>query len=220
MNKCIICGKKVPKKKKICGLCSKYLQSLGKAAEKDDFIVIWEVDEIRGIRKFMISEEQFRENNGKNVLVSRRVLIIIREDLDKIYIWSGLKSTSHQQKRALMMARDPRLDRYGSKIVSVYEEPNEFLENFGIGSGEVLERLAPMSTKDKDVDDDEGGGDFPLPYIRKPPSPPDDLGLVGQPQAKEPIARQVLELEPYCKHCGAELQKGQTICHVCRKRVG
>ena len=43
--------------------------------------------------------------------------------------------------------------------------------------------------------------------------------LVGQPQAKEPIAKQVLELEPYCKHCGAELPKGQAICHVCGKKV-
>ena len=31
---------------------------------------------------------------------------------------------------------------------------------------------------------DEGGGDFPFPYIFKPPSPPGDLSLAGEPQTK------------------------------------
>ena len=66
---------------------------------------------------------------------------------------------------------------------------------------------------------DEGGGDFPFPYIFKPPSPPGDLALAGEPQTKLPIIEQILEYEPYCKHCGAALPKGESICHVCGKRV-
>jgi len=61
--------------------------------------------------------------------------------------------------------------------------------------------------------------DFPFPYIFKPPSPPGDLGLAGEPQTKETIIKQVQEYEPYCKYCGAELPKGQSICHVCGKKV-
>jgi CheY-like chemotaxis protein len=73
----------------------------------------------------------------------------------------------------------------------------------------------PFSGKD----DNKKGGDIPFPYIRKPPSPPGDLGLAGEPHAKVPIIKHVLDDEPYCKHCGAELPKGQTICHVCGKKV-
>jgi predicted regulator of Ras-like GTPase activity (Roadblock/LC7/MglB family) len=62
-------------------------------------------------------------------------------------------------------------------------------------------------------------GDFPFPYVFKPPKPPDDLALAGEAQSKEPESKQVLVYEIYCKHCGAELPKGQTICHVCGEKV-
>ncbi|MFX1307790.1 MAG: roadblock/LC7 domain-containing protein [Promethearchaeota archaeon] len=61
---------------------------------------------------------------------------------------------------------------------------------------------------------------FPYPYVFKPPTPPGDLGLAGEPQVKLPKIEKIQEYEPYCKHCGAELPKGQTICHVCGKKVG
>ena len=66
-------------------------------------------------------------------------------------------------------------------------------------------------------------GDFdeylPYPYIFKPPTPPRDLGLAGQLQAKKDITEEEQEYEPYCKHCGAKLPEGQTICHVFGKMV-
>ncbi len=60
--------------------------------------------------------------------------------------------------------------------------------------------------------------DFLSPYILKPPTPPGDLGLADQVQV-EKISKEKQEYEPYCKRCGAEIPKGQTICHVCRKKV-
>lgn len=69
-----------------------------------------------------------------------------------------------------------------------------------------------------DFDGDEG--DLPFPYIFKPPTPPGDLGLKGQLQARQTITEEEQEYESFCKHCGAELPKGQAICHVCGKRVG
>ena len=78
---------------------------------------------------------------------------------------------------------------------------------------EVQRGITSLSTKD------EGGGYFPLPYIFKPPSPPGDLALAGELQTKLPIIEQISEYEPYCKHCGADLPKGESICHVCGKKV-
>ena len=66
---------------------------------------------------------------------------------------------------------------------------------------------------------DNGDWYSPFPYIFKPPSPPNDFGLTAEIQAKQPIVEEKLQHEPYCKHCGAELPKGQSICHVCRKKV-
>ena len=62
-------------------------------------------------------------------------------------------------------------------------------------------------------------GYSPFPYIFKPPSPPGDLGLAGQVQVEKVLTEEEPEYEPYCKHCGAKLPEGQTICHVCGKKV-
>ena len=65
----------------------------------------------------------------------------------------------------------------------------------------------------------DGDDYFPYPYVFKPPTPPDDIAPVGQLQVKRPITEEEAEFEPYCRHCGAKLAKGQTLCHVCRKKI-
>ena len=72
--------------------------------------------------------------------------------------------------------------------------------------------LKRLSGYDKD-------GDLPFPYIFKPPTPPGDLAIGGQVQIKRPKNGKELQYEPYCKHCGSILPEGQSICHVCGKRV-
>ena len=74
-----------------------------------------------------------------------------------------------------------------------------------------------LSGKFDDEDDEDGY--FSFPYIFKPPTSPRDLGLTGELQAKRPTTEENLQYEPYCKHCGAVLPKGQSICHVCGKKV-
>jgi len=64
-----------------------------------------------------------------------------------------------------------------------------------------------------------GDGDLPFPYIFKPPSPPGDLGLMAEPQTKRLTNEKDTKNELYCKYCGAELPKGQSICHVCGNKV-
>lgn len=65
-------------------------------------------------------------------------------------------------------------------------------------------------------DDDDYGYIETSPTI--PPKPP---GGVGSAKLKFPTVtlKKKAESELYCKHCGAELPKGQTICHVCGKKV-
>ncbi len=72
---------------------------------------------------------------------------------------------------------------------------------------------------DKSFKQSSDGNDefFPYPYIFKPPSPPG--GSTSEPIAKPAITEEVQENEPYCKHCGSKLAKGQLICHVCRNKV-
>jgi CheY-like chemotaxis protein len=65
---------------------------------------------------------------------------------------------------------------------------------------------------------DNGDDFFPYPYIFKPPTPPDDLGLEGQLQAKEPNDKEPVQF-PYCKYCGGILVKGESVCHVCGNKV-
>jgi len=67
---------------------------------------------------------------------------------------------------------------------------------------------------------DNNDNDFyPYPYIFKPPTPPDDLGLEGVAQPKEPPPKKESGYIPYCKFCGADLPIGQSICHVCGNKV-
>ncbi|MDX1797518.1 MAG: roadblock/LC7 domain-containing protein [Candidatus Lokiarchaeia archaeon] len=70
-----------------------------------------------------------------------------------------------------------------------------------------------------DFDDNNDNGYLPFPFISMPPSPPGDLGIQGEPQTKRPIIKEDVKYESYCKHCGANLPKGQTICHVCGNKV-
>jgi hypothetical protein len=115
------------------------------------------------------------------------------------------------------------LIRKSRQIVDVLEEGDlniirlETAKNIEIRVT-LEENLVIISLRSKEGDyGDEG--DLPLPYIFQPPTPPGDLGLAGEPQIKAPDTRQIIEYEPYCKHCGAELPEGQTICHVCGKKV-
>ncbi|MFX1390012.1 MAG: roadblock/LC7 domain-containing protein [Promethearchaeota archaeon] len=65
----------------------------------------------------------------------------------------------------------------------------------------------------------DDGEEFPFPFIFKPPNPPDDIAPVGQPQKKQSDFEIELDAERICKHCGAELPPGETVCHVCGKKT-
>ncbi|TET59942.1 MAG: hypothetical protein E3J52_04830 [Promethearchaeota archaeon] len=114
--------------------------------EYESFMV-YELDDSGEKKRLDIEEERLKEN-----LHPEQVLVIIREDLRRIFIWKGPKSPvrkrfiSSRVAQALQeeLMKDARYHR--CKIVSVDagDEPLEFLNTFRLESMEVTERLADM----------------------------------------------------------------------------
>ncbi len=117
-----------------------------KMTEYEAFLV-YELDDFGEKVKLDIEEEKLQEN-----LLPEQVLVIIKEDLRRIFIWKGPKSPvrkrfiSSRVASALQeeLMKDSRYHR--CKIVSVDagDEPTEFLNAFRLESMEVTERLADM----------------------------------------------------------------------------
>ena len=63
------------------------------------------------------------------------------------------------------------------------------------------------------------GNIFPAPYIGVPPSPPGDLGTASQVQIHASQEFKDPWENPFCKHCGAFLPEGQSICPSCGNKV-
>jgi len=117
-----------------------------KMTEFETFMV-YELDDSGERIKLDISEEQLQEN-----LYPEQVLVIIKEDLRRIFIWKGPKSPVRKRFISSRVAstlqeelmKDARYHR--CKIVSVDagDEPTEFLETFRMESMEVTEHLEDM----------------------------------------------------------------------------
>ncbi len=162
----------------------------------DDNFLIFEVEESGEIRKLNITEEQFREKDGRDVLDSKKVLFIVKIDLQRIYIWKG--ADSHVRKRFI-----------SSKLAQTLQE--ELMRD-----GYNRCKIVSMVQGDEPFD---GYEDLPYPFIFKPPTPPGDLGLSGQVQLKQPTPEEELWDKPYCKNCGGFISEGQSICPACGKKV-
>lgn len=112
----------------------------------DDFIV-FDLKNTGERNKLEIDQEELQ-----NYLNPEQVLIIVKEDLRRIYIWKGSKSpvrkrfissrVAQELQKELMV--DPRYHR--CKIVSIDQgdELQEFLNTFKLESMEVKERLPDM----------------------------------------------------------------------------
>ncbi|MFX1418392.1 MAG: HeH/LEM domain-containing protein [Promethearchaeota archaeon] len=115
-------------------------------AEFENFMV-YGLDDSGERIKLDINEEDLQRN-----LHPEQVLVIIKEELRRIFIWKGPKSPvrkrfiSSRVAQALQeeLMKDARYHR--CKIVSVDagDEPSEFLNAFRLESMEVTERLADM----------------------------------------------------------------------------
>ena len=101
--------------------------------------------------KLDMSEKDFRSNNGQNILNPHQVLVIVKENLRRIYIWKGVNSHVRKKFIASRIAAELQNDLvvnghfHRCKIISVDQgdEPNDFLRAFNfksIKSSEFLER--------------------------------------------------------------------------------
>jgi len=101
--------------------------------------------------KLNISEDEFRANNGQDILNPHQVLVIVKEDLRRIYIWKGVNSHVRKKFIASRIAAELQNDLvvnahfHRCKIISVDQgdEPDEFMRVFGLNSTavpEILER--------------------------------------------------------------------------------
>lgn len=114
--------------------------------------MIYELDDSGERVKLDVTEDQFRENNGNNVLHSSQVVVIVKEDLRRIYIWKGAKSPVRKRFISSRVASALQEELVNSaafhrcKIVSVDQgdEVNDFLNAFQFESMAVEEKLADM----------------------------------------------------------------------------
>jgi hypothetical protein len=105
---------------------------------------VYELDNSGERKQLNITEEELESK-----LYPEQVLVIVREDLRRIFIWKGSKSPVRKRfissRVAQELQQELRLDsRYHRcKIVSVDagDEPIEFLDAFQLESMEVTERL-------------------------------------------------------------------------------
>ena len=106
-----------------------------------------------------ISEDTFRSNNGQNVLDPNQVLVIVKEDLRRIYIWKGVNSHVRKKFIASRIAAELQNNLVVSghfhrcKIISVDQgdEPNDFLRAFSFTTIESPEPLDRNSQEFKQI---------------------------------------------------------------------
>lgn len=106
-----------------------------------------------------LTEEEFRADNGQNILNPHQVLVIVKEDLRRIYIWKGVNSHVRKKFIASRIAAELQNDLvvkahfHRCKIISVDQgdEPDEFMRAFGLSSVEVPNILEIDSKEYKEV---------------------------------------------------------------------
>jgi len=109
--------------------------------------------------KLDISEDEFRANNGQNILNPHQVLVIVKEDIRRIYIWKGVNSHVRKKFIASRIAAELQSDLvvnghfHRCKIISVDQgdEPNDFLRAFNFKTIEVPEFLERDSVEFKQL---------------------------------------------------------------------
>ncbi len=116
-------------------------------AEAYDEFIVFDLENTGERRKLKINQEELQDH-----LNPEQVLIIVREDLRRIYIWKGSKSPVRKrfisskvaQELQKELTHDPRYHR--CKIVSIDQgdELQEFLNAFRLESMIVEERLPDM----------------------------------------------------------------------------
>ncbi|MGV9204018.1 MAG: hypothetical protein ACOC44_08345 [Promethearchaeia archaeon] len=120
--------------------------------EEYDPFMIYELDDSGERIRLDITEEEFREDNGQIILHPEQVVVIVKEDIRRIYIWKGSKSPVRKRFISSRVAQGLQEELvkvaayHRCKIVSVDQgdEPVDFLNAFNFESMEVTEVLEDM----------------------------------------------------------------------------
>ncbi|MHA2179891.1 MAG: hypothetical protein ACXAAH_00555 [Promethearchaeota archaeon] len=103
-----------------------------------------------------ITEEVFHQDNGKVILHSSQVAIIVKEGLRRIYLWKGISASVRKKFIASRVASEIQRELMNSssfhrcKIVSVDQgdEPKEFLNTFDFQKIPInTEKNSPVTPK-------------------------------------------------------------------------
>jgi len=121
--------------------------------------MVYELESTGEKVKLNLTEEEFRANNGQNVLDSNQVLVIVKEDLRRIYIWTGVNSHVRKKFIASRIAAELQNDLVSKahfhrcKIISVDQgdEPDEFTKAFGLTPIEVPKFIERDSEEFKQI---------------------------------------------------------------------
>ena len=111
--------------------------------------MVFELKDTGEREKLFITEQEFSQENGKKILHDSQVILIIKEDLRKIYIWKGYQSTVRKKFIASLVAQELQQELMNSanfhrcKIRSIDqgEETLEFLNDFGLKSQKIPENV-------------------------------------------------------------------------------
>ena len=135
---------------------------------------------------------------SKLKLDSNQCYILVVDDIKTIYLWIGANSNVRDRFIGAKTSQNLSNELEGHyKIVSLGEgdEDPEFNQLFGGKSGPGA----------------------PFPYIPNPPKPPDDLDEAAQIQVLRMKPPDKSKINRFCKHCGAPLDEGVSVCPNCKK---
>jgi hypothetical protein len=128
-------------------------------AESYDHFMIYSLKDTGERVKLDVSEKEFCDNNGSDILDQSQVYVIVKEELRRIFIWNGAYSPTRKKFIASRVASDLQNELlttahfHRCKIISVDQgdEPDEFLSAFGFESCEVSDTaIIPQSSLDDD----------------------------------------------------------------------
>ena len=121
-------------------------------SEAYQYFMIYDLEDSGERVRLNVTEEEFKIENGRNFLHPDQVLVIVKEDIRRIYIWKGAKSSVRKRFISSRVAGQLQEELvknaafHRCKIVSVDQgdEVEEFLSTFRFDSMPVEEKLADM----------------------------------------------------------------------------
>lgn len=128
-------------------------------SEKYENFMVFSLHDSGEKERINITETDFLENNGTKILNPKQVVLIVNEELRRIYIWKGSLSSVRKKFIASRVASELQSELTKSayfhrcKIISVDQgdEPYEFLHNFGFTSMKKSELMQKEILQSKPI---------------------------------------------------------------------